>query len=83
MRGRGGIKRNMGKIKKRKSVKKETKVKTFYVVMDEFGKTYADAVFNTKENLLESIGGGAIVYEVKSVKKFKSVDESVRLVEVK
>lgn len=43
----------------------------------------AESVFTTKEEALENCSGGDFVYEVKLIKKYKVIDASVKLVEIK
>lgn len=80
--GSGNYPHNLELIINKTNMSKKLKTgTTFYIEVDEDGPS--GNVWNTEADVLNSCSGGEQILEVKSVKQFQVVDESVKLVEVK
>lgn len=69
--------------RKEKRIKKQ---KTYFALESTVGLPNiinANAIYTNKEDALNAATGGDFVYEIKVVKTYKAVDESMKLVEIK
>lgn len=67
---------------KNKKLKKVKESKIFYIAYYSDG-TGIEGTYVSEDEVKENCSDGEIVYKVKATKKYKVVDESVKLVEIK